>query len=244
MPYSSMTVEEAAEYLHFDIRELYKLIQRKEIPFEQVRGEIVFRKNHLRDWSTQRILAFKEKHLHEFHTQAHKKQQAPDRHKPFLTGFVEPSFFVDYIPAKSKAKILKFLADKAFDTGGVCDAEELYSLLHEREELCPTGLEKGVAIPHTRIHSEYLFLENFVIIGRIPGGVPFGAVDGKKTDLFFMPCTMDDQLHLYTITRIALMVQKTDLAERLREAGCSEEMYDIFVEEEKYFVENFVDKKK
>ena len=63
MPYSSMTAEEAAEYLHFDIRELYKLIQRKEIPFEQVRGEVVFRKNHLRDWSTTRILSFKEKHL-------------------------------------------------------------------------------------------------------------------------------------------------------------------------------------
>ena len=58
-----------------------------------------------------------------------------------------------------------------------------------------------------------------------------------------MPCTMDDQLHLYTITRIALMIQKTDLADRLREAANSAEMYDVFVEEEIHFVENFVDKK-
>lgn len=59
MPYSQLTVEEAAEYLHLDIRELHKLIQKKEIPFESVRGQTIFRRNHLRDWSTQRILAFK-----------------------------------------------------------------------------------------------------------------------------------------------------------------------------------------
>ena len=97
-------------------------------------------------------------------------------------------------------------------------------------------------MPHTRVHSDYLFLENFLIIGRIPGGVPFGAIDNKKTDLFFMPCTMDDQHHLYTITRLALMMRKTDLAEELREAADPYEMYDVFIKTEQQFVEKFVDK--
>ncbi len=241
MPFSPMTIEDAAVYLHLEMRELNKLVQRKEIPFEHIRGQFVFRKNHLRDWSTQRILAFKGKHLKDFHVQAHKKQEAPDRHIPFLTGFLNESYFVEHIPSKSKAKVLKFLADKAFDTGCVCDGGELYQLLLEREELCPTGLEGGVALPHTRVHSEYLFLENFLIIGKISGGVPFGAIDGKLTDLFFMPCTMDDQLHLYTITRIALMLQKTDLGDRLREAVTAREMYEAFIETEQFFVEKFVD---
>jgi excisionase family DNA binding protein len=241
MPFSPMSVEEAAVYLHLEMRALNKLIQRKEIPYENIRDQIVFRKSHLRDWSTQRILAFKEKHLKDFHVQAHKKQEAPDRHLPFLTGFIKEEYFIDHIPAKSKTKILRCLADKAFDTGCVCDEEELYSLLIEREELCTTGLEGGVAMPHTRAHSEYLFLENFLIIGKTYGGAPFGAIDGKLTDLFFMPCTMDDQLHLYTITRIALMLQKTDLADQLRDSNSSREMYDAFVETESLFVEKYVD---
>lgn len=241
MPFSQLTVEDAAEYLHLDIRELHKLIQKKEIPFEQVRGQTIFRRNHLRDWSTQRILAFKEKHLNDFHVKAH-SEVVPDRHQTFLSDMVRQDYFIDYIPVKSKAKILKFLADKAFDTGCNCDASELVSLLEEREELCPTGLEGGIAIPHTRIHSEYLFLENFLIIGKIPGGVPFGAIDGKLTDLFFMPCTMDDRLHLYTISRIALMLQKTDLADDLRDADTAGAMYDVFLETEKFFVEKFVGK--
>ncbi|MCM8531692.1 MAG: PTS sugar transporter subunit IIA [Lentisphaeraceae bacterium] len=242
MPYTTMSTEEASEYLHLDMRQLNKLIQRREIPYENIRGQVVFRKNHLRDWSTTRILSFKDKHLQDFHGQAHNKQEAPDRHQPFLTGFLNPEYCIDYIPVKSKNKILTFLADKAFETGCVCDAGELQSLLIERESLCPTGLEGGIALPHTRVHSEYLFLENFLIIGRIPGGVPFGAIDNKKTDLFFMPCTKDDQLHLYTITRLALMVRKTDLADRLRDAADIYEMHEVFVETELEFVEKFVDK--
>ncbi|MCM8525611.1 MAG: PTS sugar transporter subunit IIA [Lentisphaeraceae bacterium] len=241
MPYSQLTVEEAAEYLHLDIRELHKLIQKKEVPFEIVRGQTIFRRNHLRDWSTQRILAFKEKHLNDFHVKAH-NQVVPDRSQAFLSDMLREEYFIDFIPVKSKSKILKYLADKAFDTGCNCDAAELFSLLEEREELCPTGLEGGVAIPHTRIHSEYLFLENFLIIGKIPGGVPFGAIDGRLTDLFFMPCTMDDRLHLYTISRIALMLQKTDLADRLRDAETSAEMYEAFIETENYFIEKFVER--
>ena len=174
MHYAPMTEEEAAEYLHFDMQELRRLIQKREIPFETIRGQIVFRKNHLRDWSTQRILAFKEKHLNDFHIKAYRKQETPDRHQPFLTTYVQPEYFADDIPVKSKNKVLKFLSDKAFDTGCVCDGEELYSLLLEREELCPTGLGAGVAMPHTRVHSEYLFLENFLIVARSGSGIPFG----------------------------------------------------------------------
>jgi len=242
MSYSQMSIEEAAEYLHLDIRELHKLIQKKEVPFEIVRGQTIFRKNHLRDWSTQRILAFKEKHLNDFHVNAHANQIAPDQHQPFLSKMLREESFIDFIPVKSKSKILKYLAEVAFDTGCVCDATELFELLTEREELCPTGLEKGIAIPHTRVHSEYLFLENFLIVGKIPGGVPFGAIDGKLTDIFFMPCTMDDKLHLYTISRIALMMQKTDIADRLREAETALDMYEAFTEAETEFVEKFVEK--
>lgn len=242
MSYSQMTLEETAEYLHLDIRELHKLVQKKEIPFEIIRGQTIFRKNHLRDWSTQRILAFKEKHLNDFHVKAHGNQDAPDRHQPFLSKMLREESFIDFIPVKSKSKILKYLAEVAFDTGCVCDAEELHKLLEEREELCPTGMEGGIAIPHTRIHSEYLFLENFLIVGKIPGGVPFGAIDGKLTDIFFMPCTMDDKLHLYTISRIALMMQKTDIAGRLREAETALDMYEAFTETEIEFVEKFVGK--
>ena len=242
MPYSPMTLEDAAKYLHLDLRELNKLVQRREVPYENIRGQQVFRKSHLRDWSTQRILAFKEKHLSDFHVKAHRKQEAPDRHKPFLTSFIEEQYFIDHIPVKSKSKILRYLADRSFDTGCVCDGDELFSLLLEREELCPTGLEGGIAMPHTRAHSEYLFLENFLIVGKISGGVPFGSVDGKLTDLFFLPCTMDDQLHLYTITRLALMLQKTDLADNLRKADTSLQMYEVFIETEQLFVEKYVDK--
>ena len=135
MPYSQMNIDEAAEYLHLDMRELNKMIQKREIPYETIRGQIVFRKNHLRDWSTQRILTFKEDHLHSFHQKTHELHEIPDRQKAFLSDFAKPEFFIDDIPFKSKNKILKFLADKAFETGCVCDESELYSLLLERDEM-------------------------------------------------------------------------------------------------------------
>jgi mannitol/fructose-specific phosphotransferase system IIA component (Ntr-type) len=118
------------------------------------------------------------------------------------------------------------------------DQDELLRLLEERENLCPTGIGDGIAMPHSRIHDDYLLLDTFLVIAMVPGGVPFGSPDGKLTDLFFMPCAHCDRTHPYMIARLALLLQRTDLADRLRACTSTDEMMETVEQVETAFVES------
>ena len=238
MSYSILNLQEAAHYLHLSEYELKKLINKKSIPYDISRGQTVFRKNELRDWSNQNILESCKKTLPNMHKRIDNHVfDTPDDNKAFLSDCILPKCMIPELPGRTRSKTLRALAKAAFDTEYATDEEEIYKLLEEREELCPTGLTGGIAIPHTRIHSPYLFMENMLIIGKSPNGIPFGSADHKMTDIFVMPCTVDDRHHLYMLSRIALLFQSTDIAQRLREAQTADEMEQAVREEEMRIVE-------
>jgi PTS system nitrogen regulatory IIA component len=59
----------------------------------------------------------------------------------------------------------------------------LLKTLIKREEMGSTGLGKGIAIPHART---LLVREFTLIIGLSKKGIPFDALDGKPSNLFFL----------------------------------------------------------
>ena len=239
MSYSVLNINEAADYLHLSVHELEKLVSKRSVPFDYLRGQVVFRQNELRDWSNQGMLESCAKTI----TNIHKRIDShlfdtPDDNQAFLSECIFPGCMIPELPGELARKLYKPLAKAAFDTGYATDEPEIYRLLEEREELCPTGIAGGIAIPHTRIHSPYLYLENMLIIGRSGNGIPFGSSDHKLTDIFVMPCTVDDRHHLYMLSRIALLFQTTDFADRLREAHDAEEMENALRECEKEIIKN------
>ena len=116
------------------------------------------------------------------------------------------------------------------------EEKEYYQLIKEREALGTTGLVDGVAIPHSRVHDSYLLYDSFIVIAFSPTKLPFGSLDGKMTDLFIMPCANDDRVHLYMLARIALMLQKTDLADGIRQCQSAAEVIDTINQIESDFV--------
>lgn len=244
MPYKKLNLNDAADYLHLPTHELERLVAKRDVPYELQNGNPTFRRIELRDWLTQKLLSDKSKNLQSYHCKATDHYEKPDRTKPFLTDFISPNYMEPDLHARTKNSLMRELVHDIAKTELLCDEEEFKDLLIQREELCPTGIENGIAIPHSRLHSEYLFLESFLYIAKVEGGIPFGSIDGKMTDLFFVPCATDDKLHLYMIMRLSLMVQKTDLADCLRDCETKEEMYDCFVEKELEFVEQVVIKGK
>jgi nitrogen PTS system EIIA component len=62
-------------------------------------------------------------------------------------------------------------------------------------------------------------------LGRTVQPIPFGAPDGRATDLFFLLACPDPRLHLHALARLCVMAQKTDLLVRLRQAPGAEAMY-------------------
>lgn len=143
------------------------------------------------------------------------------------------SWVAPALAAKTKASVLRQMADLAAKTGRVCDPAELVTSLEAREELCSTAVPGGMALLHPRHHLPYMFESSFIVLGRSIQDIFFGAPDGQETRLFFLICCQDDRLHLHTLARICLLAQKTEVVGELMAAGDASSMYDALVAAER-----------
>jgi len=86
------------------------------------------------------------------------------------------------LTAKNKEDCLKKLADLASRSINI-PKETILESLEEREKMVSTGLENGVAIPHSRLKE----VDNSTLgIAVSKKGIDFKSLDGKKSNIFFI----------------------------------------------------------
>jgi excisionase family DNA binding protein len=232
MPYRTFSVEEAARYLHLERSDLERLVKNQDIPFERHGERLVFRKIDLDGWVSPRILGLQGRRLTEYHQKTSKAARQLLPHEAILPDMIRPEFIDPALPAKTKASALREMVALAQKTAQVCDAASLLAGLEAREKLCSTGLPGGLALLHTRVPEAYLFEAAFIVLGRTLQDIPFGAPDGRPTNLFFLLACPDDRLHLHTLARLCLMVQKSELLAELRQAPDAETMHQCLIASE------------
>jgi len=120
------------------------------------------------------------------------------------------------LPARTRASVLGELVALAGKTDLVWDPSALLDAVRRREDQCGTALENGVAAPHPRRVPENCIAESFVVFGRTASGIPFNAMDGKPTDLFFLVCCTDERTHLQVLARLCRILRDAALLEGLR----------------------------
>lgn len=231
MPHRIFNIAEVAEYLHLARTDVEKLVRRNEIPFEKKGEKLVFRRNDVDAWASERILGNRQK-LDEFHRQSSKRSTALAKDHPILPDLLKRSFINPVLKAKTKSSVLGEMVRLADATGLVNDKAELLESLKAREKMCSTALAGGIALLHPRHHQPFLLTESFVVLGRTPQPVPFGSPDGLTTDLFFLVCSKDERLHLHVLARLCVLCYQTSLLLDLREADSGEALYDTLVQAE------------
>jgi len=91
------------------------------------------------------------------------------------------------------------------------EQDRLLQALIEREGLHSTGIGEGLALPHTRSTLGGLVDQPLVVMGRHPNGVPFGAIDGKPVQLFFLLLTTSMTEHLHLLARLSRLLRHAAL---------------------------------
>lgn len=226
MPYRIFHLEDVADYLHIGVHDIEELVHHREIPCEQQGGRLIFRKKEIDAWASQRILGLPEKRLEHYHRSSEAKARKHLGNADTLIGeLLQEAWIEPRLLAKTRAAVVRDLADLAAKTGQVGDQELFLDMLKQRESLCSTGLGGGFALLHPRHHEPYLLAESFVLLARAPYPVLFGAPDGGKTDVFFLIGCQDDRIHLHVLARLCVMCTRTPLLAELRAAGGRHEMY-------------------
>ncbi len=133
--------------------------------------------------------------------------------------------------AHTKAEALQELAQAMARAAAGLESGSLLDLLSKREEESSTATGDGVAIPHARIESVPRVLAAF---GRSRGGVDFGSLDGKPTNLFFLLVApgREGSAYLLTLARLSRMLSAEEFRERLLEVESTDDVFRAFAAEE------------
>ena len=225
MSYQILSLEAVAEYLHLTEADIAQRVKSNEIPHEKRGNRIVFPKDEIDLWASQRLLRLPGQRLTEYHQKSTQATREILPREALLPDMIQPSFAAPALTAKTKSSVLHELVALAATTGRLSNSRDLLASLEAREALCSTGMPGGFALPHPRVPDPYLFETSFIILGRTVQAIHFGAPDGKPTSLFFLICCQDDRLHLHTLARICLIAQNTAILEQLRQSADGPSMH-------------------
>lgn len=148
-----------------------------------------------------------------------------------ICGYLkENNIFLD-LEAGEKKDVLQIFISRLKERGIIGDERVILEKLLEREALCSTGLEKGIAVPHTLTDQVN---EPLLALALIKKGMKYESVDLMPTYvlLLILGNSNDPGTQLKILAHICRLVKETDVIEKVREARSPKEICRIIEEEE------------
>ncbi|MBU0637365.1 MAG: PTS sugar transporter subunit IIA [Planctomycetes bacterium] len=227
MPYRNMTLAEIAEHIGMDARDVKLLADRGMLPGQLIGGQWRFNRIQMLDWLQREMHSLDRRHIQNLDRAMSRTDDEAVISNLLATEAIDMS-----LPARSRPSVLRELVSLAERTDMVYNRAEIIDALEQREALASTALPGGIALPHPRRPLPYATAEPMLCLARVPAGIPYGAPDGRLTDLFVLVCCHDERQHLLALARLALLFN-SDLPQALREADGPEEALTLVLATER-----------
>ncbi len=224
MTANEYSLDELARQLGRDRRELEKLVSRGRIPGRKIGGVWQFHHREITQWLEREMRAYSERELAAVEESHRSTEAHPD--VP-VSSLLNPEFVAVPLLARTKRSVLESLVELAGRTWQVWEPSVVLEAVRQREELLTTGFEEGFAFPHPRNPLPDSLGESLIAFGRTMKGIPFGASDGRLTDLFFLVLCRDSRTHLQVLARLGRIVRSPGFLDDIRKAADSESAYQI-----------------
>ena len=111
------------------------------------------------------------------------------------------------------------------------DADVLVDLIEEREAVQSTGIGEGLALPHAMVPG---VAEPTLFLFRLRPEVNYQSLDGEPVAIVFLLLSPSTGLreHLQLLGRVAQVVGRANLLDRLRAAVAGDEAHRILLSED------------
>ncbi len=191
-----LTVAEVAAFLKVHPRTILRLVQDGKIPALRVSKQWRLRRDHILEWMDGQMRSS----VSGVPTEV---DPEPLAEGTTIYSLLRPATMQMAMKATTREEALQELVG-LLDAAGLCtDARELYRRVLDRERLCSTGLQHGVAIPHPGQAVPGLIRRTVIAFGRSLPGLEFGAIDGQPSRIFFLLCASYNGDHLKILSRLA-----------------------------------------
>ncbi|MDD4294418.1 MAG: PTS sugar transporter subunit IIA [Candidatus Omnitrophica bacterium] len=146
----------------------------------------------------------------------------------------------EFIKIDSKAgtskEVLDELVQIASNGNLIHDKNTLIKELKKREKMLSTAVGNGVAFPHPRNPSSEIFREPKIVIVCLKNGIQWHAPDNKPVSIFFMPCALNEFVHVRLLARISRLLHAKGVVEQILAAGSNEDIMRILMEFDKRYL--------
>jgi len=220
-----MTLKEVADYLRLSEKTVSRMAQEGRIPAQKLARQWRFQRSSIESWIANRAATPVD------------QQELP----PEATGLPQPLTVANVITpgrinlnlaAPDKDGVLRELCALVLDPREERLSAMLLQALKSREDLCPTCVTDGVAIPHARNALVGVVDVPVLAYGRHNQGIDFGALDGKPVYHFFLLCAPNVRQHLQLLSRLARLVNNADFRAKLLAAKSPDDIIALIRETE------------
>ncbi len=142
-----------------------------------------------------------------------------------LGRYLSPDLILLDIAVASKEELFTRMAERAYRKGYVTNKAEFLRDLWEREESASTGMERSIAIPHSRSGSTG---SPVIIVARLAGPIPYETMDGSDVRLVFMiSASYSNEEYLQILSLLGKRLKQEGIVASLLEAHDEHEMFDV-----------------
>jgi len=207
-----LTIREAAALFGISQVTIQRWIHQGKIPFRVQGDSYVFKRSELKAWAASHDLQLRDSRSAQLDSPHQNTLLADTLQKCGIIRSVEGNDV--YTVFENALARLDFLSDSL--------RKELHDQLLQREELAPTGLGRGVAIPHSRTRLDLGITESRVCLILLDQPVDFNAVDGEPVDTLFMLFTVDTKSHLKILSLISHILSNETVHSLLRDPAATD----------------------
>lgn len=151
-----------------------------------------------------------------------------------ILDYLNKESIIPKLSSESKPQVLRELAELVAAQHSNINKDKLIDILEQREKLCSTAVDLGVAIPHAKFSG----LSNIIAaFGKSTSGIDFESLDGQPTRLFILLVAPDNAAgsHLKLLAKISNVFKSAEFRQKVLQAETQDEIYDLIADEdEKY----------
>ncbi|MCC5940139.1 MAG: PTS sugar transporter subunit IIA [Balneolaceae bacterium] len=152
-----------------------------------------------------------------------------------LYSLLDNTTILSNVDVSDKDELLNLMIDTLKEKVEDDQLDEIRKSVFEREKIMSTGVGKSLAIPHGKVSFIEENLASFAILNE---PIDFDSIDEKPVKMAFLLVGPEkkNSVHIKLLSRISRLMNSTSFRESLIACTTSEEIHNVFEQEEvKYF---------
>ncbi len=241
-----LKIKDVADLLNVSESTIRRWISEGKIPSYRINQHYYFSRTEIENWvilhkldkTTDEISPFtRRKEADASPLTPPQKLSAKGGSKQFgLFRAIHKGTVLHHIKGKSKEEVIRITMRKVAKLLHV-DADVMAELLLDRENLMPTALNNGIAVPHTR-DSLLNGHHDVVVVIFLDEPLEYGALDGQPVHTLFFLFACEDKRHLHLLAKIAHLSNQPHIREFFRTQPSKEKLLAFIKEWESRISQN------